>query len=381
MDAESERLRRWRLALGEQAKESCPAPLDGDDAGFDRALTALYESDRKAGLGSSSPNVAKWLGDIREYFPQSVVQVLQQDALERLDLKRMLTEPELLEAVVPDIHLLATIMSLRQALPARTKDTARKVVRKVVDALQARLREKTVQAARGALHRAARTRKPRVHEIDWPRTIRKNLHHWQPSRKAMIAERLVGFGHRRPALKEVVLCVDQSGSMATSVVYSGIFGSALASLRSLRTRMVCFDTEVVDLSDDLQDPVDLLFGVQLGGGTDISRALRYCQERIARPRDTVLVLVSDLFDSNPGLTAKLAGELLAAGVRLVCLLALDDSGQASFDPELAGRLAGLGAPAFACTPDLFPDLMAAALQGQDLTQWAARHRVSLARAN
>lgn len=381
MDREEERLRRWRLVLGGPAEESLGAGLGGGDLGMDRVLSALYDSERKAGLGSSSPNVARWLGDIRTYFPASTVRVLQQDALELLNLQQMLLEPELLETVEPDVHLVANLLSLSRVIPSKTKDTARRVVRKVVDELEKRLRNPMVQAVRGSLNRAERTRRPRAGEIDWHRTIRANLKNYIAEKNTVIAERLIGYGSRRSALRDIVLCVDQSGSMAASVVYSGIFGAVLASIRAVRTRMVVFDTAVVDLTDDLQDPVDLLFGTQLGGGTDIHRALTYCEQVIDRPAQTILVLITDLYEGGDqtGMIRR-AASLVASGVNVICLLALSDDGAPGYDARNAAALADLGIPSFACTPDLFPSLMAAAIQRQDVALWAARNGVVTVRA-
>ena len=210
----------------------------------------------------------------------------------------MLLEPEMLEQVEPDVHLVATLLSLSHVIPEKTKETARQVVRRVVDDLERKLAQPLLQAVRGSLNRASRTSRPRAGEIDWHRTIRANLKNYQPDRRTIIAEKLIGYGHKRSSLRDIVLCVDQSGSMASSVVYSGIFGAVLASLRAVSTRMVVFDTAVVDLSDDLQDPVDLLFGTQLGGGTDINRALAYCQQVITRPAQTILVLITDLYEGG-----------------------------------------------------------------------------------
>ena len=382
---ETERLRRWRLVLGGAAADGVGAELTGADLGMDRTLEALYGAgdDRSAGLGGSAPNVARWLGDIRTYFPQSTVRVMQQDAFERLGLRQMLLQPELLEAVEPDVQLVATLLSLSRVIPERTKETARGVVRKVVEDLERKLAQKTVQAVRGSLSRATRTRRPRPNEIDWDRTIRANLQHYLPEHRTIIAEKLVGQAHQRKqsSLRDIVLCIDQSGSMATSVVYAGIFGAVLASIRAVSTRMVVFDTAVVDLTDDLHDPVDLLFGTQLGGGTDINRALAYCQGIIARPAQTILVLMSDLFEGgNAEEMLKRVAALLGSGVQVVCLLALSDRGAPSYDGRHAAALAGLGVPTFACTPDLFPDLMAAAINKRDLAQWAAQQEIVTARA-
>lgn len=379
-----ERLRRWRLVLGSSAEssdrggaaEGLPGGLTGDDLEMDKVLEALYDSDRSAGLGSSSPNVNRWLGDIRTYFKKSVVQVMQQDALKRLNLQQMLLEPETLESVEADVHLVGTLLSLKNVIPQKTKHTARQVVRRVVDDLERQLRSPLTEAVRGAISKATRTSRPRAGEIDWHRTIRKNLHNYLPESRTIIAERLVGYGRRRSSLRDIVLCIDQSGSMATSIVYSSIFGAVLASLRSVSTQLVVFDTEVVDLTEQLHDPVDVLFGTQLGGGTDINRAVRYCRQRITRPAQTIFVLISDLYEG--GVEADLlrqTKEMIGSGVTMVCLLALSDSGAPCYDEALAARMTALGAPSFACTPDLFPSLMAAAIQKRDIASWAARNEI------
>jgi Mg-chelatase subunit ChlD len=278
------------------------------------------------------------------------------------------------------VQLVATLLSLRKVIPQKTKETARKVVRKVVEELERRLRAPTERAVRGALSRSSRTRRPRAAEIDWDRTLRANLGNYQPERKSVVVDKLVGHGRRRSSLRDVVLCIDQSGSMAPSVVYSSIFGAVLASLRAVSTRMVLFDTAVVDLSEELSDPVDLLFGTQLGGGTDIDRALAYCQQLVTRPAQTILVLVTDLYEGgNAQRMLQRAAELVHSGVVVICLLSLSDQGTPSYDSHHAAQFAALGIPTFACTPDQFPELMAAALQRQNIGAWAARNDIQLAR--
>ena len=417
--AGAERGRRWRLVLGGAAG---PAPgsagpgsgrgadaagpgqpggppsaaspdgtglarLTGRDAAIDRALAAVYDTaparagSRSAGLGASAPSVARWLGDIRTYFPTPVVRVLQQDAVNRLGLRRLLLEPELLEAVEPDIHLVSTLLSLRGALPERTMRTARLVVGKVVEEIEQRLEAELHRAVLGALDRAARTRRPRLADVDWPATIRANLRHYQPGPRTIVAERLIGYARRRRAasLKDVVLVVDQSGSMAASVVHAGVLAASLASLRAVGTKLVVFDTAVADLTGQLDDPVEVLFATQLGGGTDIGQAMSYAQSLVTRPADTVMVLISDLFEGGDeeALVARI-GSIVASGVTLVVLLALSDDGAPGFDHDLAAACAELGAPAFACTPGLFPGLLAAALRRDDLSAWAQRHDIPVA---
>lgn len=378
-----ERVRKWRLVLGGAESDGTGTNLTGDDALIDKSLEALYDPDRenrRGGLGSSAPSVSRWLGDIRKYFPSSVVQVMQRDALERLDMKRMLFEPELLQAVEPNVHLVADLMALSGAMPTKTKHTARQVVRKVVEELLRKLSNPTRQAVTGSLNRAVRNRRPRHKEIDWNRTIKANLKHYQKDLKTVIPENLIGFGRKRSSLRDIILCVDQSGSMGTSVVYSGIFGAVLASIPAVSTRMVVFDTEVVDLTENLDDPVEILFGVQLGGGTDINRALSYCQSFVRRPTETILVLISDLYEGgNNSEMLKRMGSLTASGVTCVALLALNDDGAPMYDHNNAAAFATMGVPSFACTPDLFPDLMAAAISRRDMNEWAAVHGIVAAR--
>lgn len=386
----TDRLRRWRLVLGQDAESACGA-LGGALQEMDQALTALYEpqgpgglqtADRRGGRGRSAPSVARWLGDIRKYFPSSVVQVMQRDALERLNMRDMLLQPEMLASVQPDVHLVANLMALSQVIPAGTKATARQVVRQVVDALMKRLEEPMRSAITGALDRSQRNRRPRHAEIDWHRTIRANLRHWQPEYRTVVPQTLHGFGRkaRRPQ-REVVLCIDQSGSMANSVVYSSIFGAVMASLPAVATRLVVFDTAVVDMTEQLDDPVELLFGVQLGGGTDINGAIGYCQSVIREPRNTILVLISDLYEGGveAGLLQR-AAALVDSGVQFVTLLALSDEGAPAYDRGLAAKLAALGVPSFACTPDAFPGLMAAAIRRDDVEAWAAGQGISTSRA-
>ena len=371
---EEEYLKRWRLILGGNEADGTGITLTPEEQRIDQSLEAVYDSDRRGGLGSSAPKVSRWLGDIREFFPQTVVQVIQRDAIKRLNITSLLTEKEMLETVVPDVHLVATLMSLSRVIPEKNKEMARQVVRKVVDELLRKLSAPTQQAVTGALNRSARRRNPRYNEIDWKTTITKNLKNYQPEYKTIIPEVRIGYGRKRKAMEDIILCLDQSGSMGTSVIYSGIFGSVLASIPAVNTRMVVFDTAVVDLTDDLQDPVDLLFGVQLGGGTDIARALTYCQGVITRPQDTVLVLVTDLYEGgDPREMRKKFVSLVNSGVQLIVLPALNDDGAPSYDRDHAEFLANIGVPTFACTPDKFPDLMAAALSKQDIGMWVSQN--------
>lgn len=387
---EEERQRRWTLALGVEENEGAASPLSDSDHRMSEALTALYgDGDEgkkgRGGLGGSAPRVAKWLGDIREFFPTPIVQVIQKDAFDRKGLRQMLLEPEFLATVEADVNLIADLVALRGVMPEKTKETARAVIAKVVAELMARLETCTADAIRGALDRSQRTSRPRFADIDWPRTIRANLRQYQPAHRTIVPERLIGFlrqQRRLVDLDEVILCVDQSGSMASSVVYASIFAAVMASLPVVATKLVCFDTAIVDLTQELADPVEVLFGVQLGGGTDINRAVAYCEDRIERPAKAHLVLITDLYEGGDAeaLVDRLA-RMTVSGVNVIVLLALTDTGRPSYDPNLAARVAALGIPVFACTPDQFPELMATALRREDVHGWAADRDIKLVRSD
>ncbi len=385
-----ERTRRWKLALGDDMEG-----LSDRDKRIGGALSALYDVERKgdgkgsgggrrAGFGTSSPKVSKWLGDIREFFPTPVVQVIQKDAFERLDLKALMMEPEFLETLEADVHLVAELISLRKAMPERTMETARAVVNKVVEELMKRLRSKTVETIKGALNRSGRTRRPRFNDIDWDRTIRANLRHWQEEYHTVVPETLIGYARRtktRADIDDVILCVDQSGSMAPSVVYASIFAAVMASLPVVSTKLVCFDTTIVDHTPMLADPVSVLFGIQLGGGTDINGALAYCQKQVENPAKSHLILISDLYENGDERSMlRRVAALKQSGVNVIVLLALSDEGRPGYDTRNAAAIAAMGCPVFACTPDQFPDLMAAALSKADISQWAVSQEIEMIRA-
>lgn len=371
-----DRSQRWRLVLGKKAEEEEQVALGAEGMEIDAALDALYEAGQKGGLGNSAPKVNRWLGDIRKYFPSQVVQVMQKDALENLGLKQMLLEPEMLESVEADVHLVGTLLSLNRVIPNKTKETARLVVRKVVEELTKRLEYPLLEAIKGAMNQAVRNRRPKFREINWGKTIRANLKHYQVEYKTIIPHQLIGYGKKGQALKEIILCIDQSGSMASSVVYSSIFAAVLASLPTIKTHMVVFDTAVADLTKDMDDPVDLLFGTQLGGGTDIHKALNYVETLIKSPEDTILILISDLYEGgNEEKMLQQAKKIQKRGVNFISLLALSDEGAPIYDKQVAAHYASMNIPVFACTPDLFPSMMAAALKKEDMYHWMSKNDI------
>jgi hypothetical protein len=389
MSLNQEQLTRWRLVLGKDSQDylSQMSPggctLSVEQSEMDAALAAIYDETpetsgdgrRQAGLGASSPRLSKWLGDIRNYFKEDVVSVIQQDAIERRGLKQLLFEPEMLKNVQPNVQLVGTLMSLKGQIPERTEDTARMVVRAVVEQIKLALEQKIRQAVLGALNRRQHSPLPNASTIDWKWTIGRNLKNYHTELKTIIPERVYFFSRaQRTNNWTVIVDMDQSGSMADSVVYGAVCGSIFASLPALETRVVAFDTEVVDLTEQCgSDPVDMLFGVQLGGGTDINKSVGYCEQFIKEPKSTLFIMITDLFEGgNEAQLVRRLGEMVASGVRAICLLALNDSGTPCFDEGLARKLAMLGIPCFACTPQRLPDLLEGALRGADLVALAQR---------
>lgn len=373
------------MILGGDEADTIVYELSGLDLQKDIALSALYEYDhkgrfeynpsKKGSKGNSNPSVARWLGDIQEYFPNRVVEIMQKDAMSHPMLHhQMILEPEILANAQPTVDLVAHLMQLGKLIPSKTKDTARRMIQKVVDELIDKLESELRESITGAINRSVPNYRPKYNEIDWKKTITKNLRHYQKEYKTVIPERVYGFGHKnKKNLKDIIICLDQSASMGNSIVYSAIFGSVMASLPTVSTKLVAFDTDIQDLSQDLQDPVDLLFGVQLGGGTDINKALGYCQNIIHKPNDTILILISDMYEGG-SVTQMLQKikTLTSQGVQIITLLALDDKGVPSYDKRIAKNVASFGIPVFACTPDAFADLMATAINQGDIATWAAK---------
>jgi hypothetical protein len=394
-----EQIKRWRLVLGAASEEKLQyygrsgsgtgSILDHDALLMDEALAAIYDDtagasdlgagrsghSRSAGLGASSPKLAKWLGDIRTFFPADVVSVIQADAIERKGLTQLLFEPELLAQVKPDIQMVATLMALKGKIPEKTKETARQLVKAVVDEIIKRLSQNIQRAVTGALNRRRHSPLPSFTGLDWNRTISKNLKHYDTERKLLIPEKVYFFDRARKSKEwTVILDIDQSGSMANSVIYASIIGSIFASMPALDTRVVAFDTEVVDLSEQCaEDPVDMLFGIQLGGGTDINKSVAYCEQFVTEPKKTLFILVTDLYEGgNRSELLRRLADLQQAGVKTICLLALSDQGVPSYDESVAKKLAQLGIPCFGCSPDRLPELIEGALKGMDLQMLAGR---------
>lgn len=399
MPISPEQLARWRLILGKSAEEPLRSIgglggqpiLGGDQSELDEALEAIYAGDEiergeweapadgrphGAVKGRTFPRVAKWLDQIRTFFPKDIVVLLQKDAIERRGLKQLLLEPEILANVEPSLDLAATVLAMKNMVPEKAKAAARDLVRRVVEDIRKQLESQLTQAVRGALQRNRHSPFRSLPNLDWPRTIRRNIRNYQPALGTIIPEHLSFFSRQqRQNQWNIIIAMDQSGSMATSLIYGGIMGAILASIGAVETHVVAFNHEdVVDLTEHCSDPVDLLFGVQLGGAEDYWKATCYCERFMHTPAKTLYVLLADLQDTSPntGRFLKKMEFLLESGVKAIGLLAISDQGVPTHNEKLAGQLAGMGMPCFGCTPDRLPEMLAGVLRGTDLKALAAR---------
>ena len=291
--AQSEQLSRWRLILGSETEESFAnmggGGLSQDELLMDGALAAIYGGPGEgfgggrraaggAGRGPSSPVISKWLGDLRSLFDPEIVAVVQNDAIERKGLKQLLLEPELLEGLEPDLNLASTLLMLKDQIPKKSKESARKFIRKIVEEINKMLENDVRRAVTAALNRRAHSPLPSASAIDFPYTIRRNLQNYNPELKAVIPERVFFFDRSSKINRwHIILDIDQSGSMGQSIIYSSVLSCVLASMSAVKTSVVAFDTQIMDLTPLCADPVDLLFGFQMGGGTDIAKSIAYCQ--------------------------------------------------------------------------------------------------------
>lgn len=382
-------LLRWRLALGPEAERAAPdlalhqlgggadaVELEGERLrDFDAALGFAYDHSA-GGRGGSRPYLPTWLGHLREFFDHEVVAMVQRDAIERRGLTELLFEPETLPLLDKNVELVATLLAARGLVPDHAKDLARQIVREVVDELRRKLESEVRTSILGAARRNTDSPLRIARNLDWKRTITRNLRGWDRARGRLVPERIYFWSNQRRRHDwDMVIAVDQSGSMGTSVVYSSVMAAIFASLDVLRTRLVFFDTELVDVSDQLGDPVEVLFAARLGGGTDINRAVAYAQDRlIEQPARTMFLLITDLFEGGDAdsLVARLAA-LVESGARVLVLLALTDAGTPSYDHALAARVAAVGASCFGCTPRLLVSVVERIMKHQDPSEVIAAH--------
>lgn len=363
-------LQRWRLVLGE-AGEACTggARLTGDAAARDAALDWLYQRDhdldrrgvrRSAGLGPSALTTVDWLDDIHRLFPRETVERLERDAVERYEIHDIVTDPNVLERIEPNPTLLKAVLRTKHLMNPAVLRQARRIVEEVVRRLVEQMATEVRHAFGGTRSRIP-SRHPRGGDFDFRRTIRDNLRHYRPEERRLYIERAHFLSRTRRRLDQwqVVLVVDQSASMAGSVIHSAVTAACLWSLPGVRAHLVAFDTEVVDLTRDVDDPVELLMKVQLGGGTDIGKAVSYAARLVEQPRRCILAVISDFYEGgDPNRLVRTIAGLVEQGTHVLALAALDEDANPDYDRALAQRLADVGAHVGAMTPGQLAEFVA-----------------------
>lgn len=352
-------LERWRLILG--AAGSACGTLRPQGADRDSALDWLYEREadldrreirRSGGSEASAPHAVDWLDDIHRLFPKSTVERLEHDAVQRFGLHEVITDPEVLQRLEPDAALLGAVLRIKHLMNPEVLRLARRIVERVVRDLMEKLTTEIRTSFTGTRSRRS-SRIPRAADFDFPRTVRANLAHYNAEEARLYVETAHFRARTRRHLErwQVILLVDQSASMASSVIHSAITAACLWGLPGITTHLLAFDTAVVDLTADVTDPVELLMGVQLGGGTDIARALAYTAGLVEQPRRAIIAVISDFYEGgDPAWLLRTAAELVAQGTVVLGLAALDERADAAFDRSLAQHLADAGVHVGAMTP-------------------------------
>lgn len=363
-ESKQRHLARWRLVLGKYAQASLPPCLSEREEQMAAALELLYSrehtgrgvrQDRRLQPGSLDPsqlNVPRWLNEVRELFPKETCERITGHALDRYGMTELVSDPEVLSSLEPNTELLAAVLAMKGQLSERVLGEVRRLIARVVEDLKRKLEHEIRNAITGRLNRFRHSQLKVARNFDARDTIRRNLKFWDPQRRKLGVETPRFFSRIKRLLPwEVILCVDQSGSMAESVIHSAVMAGILAGLPMVRVKLVVFDTSIVDLSEHAADPVEVLMSVQLGGGTDIGKAVCYCEQLVSQPNRTVFVLVTDFCEgTDPRVLYAACRRLRESGVRTLGLASLDPAGQPWYDDKIAGRLAAEGMEIAALTP-------------------------------
>ncbi|MCB9592612.1 MAG: VWA domain-containing protein [Sandaracinaceae bacterium] len=370
-------MERWRLVLGEAA-DGALGSGDPGLAGYDAALAFLYDregdlegrgvrtGDKRGGDGPSALTVPEWLDKIHALFPKETIERLEQDAVERYGIDEVVTNPDVLERVEPNPALLRAVLRTKHLMDPALLALARKLVQKVVRQLLEKLQTEVRRAFSGSLDRRRSSPLKSAKNLDLRRTIRQNLEHWDPKKKRLVLEKAYFFGRtkRHSERWQVILLVDQSGSMLDSTIHSAIMAACFWGIPGIETHLIAFDTSVVDLTADVTDPVELLMKVQLGGGTDIAQAVRYGAQLVKNPRRTIVVLVTDFYEGGDVYSLYREIERLTqSGAKVLGLAALDQEAQPVFDRDCARECVARGAKVGAMTPGELASFIAETVRG------------------
>ncbi|KIV57143.1 CoxE [Aneurinibacillus migulanus] len=361
-----ENVNRWRLLLGKNAADPLTGIEGYEEASFaygeiDEILHYLYGREygdergyrRQGGQEGSSLTVPAWLSKIRTIFPKETVEILEKQALEKYNMTELLTDRTVLEKLEPNMHLLKSILQFKGYMKGEVIQSAKEIVRKVVEEIKRSLESEIQTSIIGAINRQKRGYSKSLKNLDVQRTIIKNLKNYDQKNKRFILDQLYFHSNVRQHNKwNIVILVDESGSMLDSVIYSAVMASIFSKLAALKTHLVIFDTKVVDLSSQLEDPIDLLMSVQLGGGTHIAKALKYGNTLLENPGRTIFILVSDLEEGySMHEMYRTSQAIIDTGCKFLVLTALDFAGNVHYNKQAARTLSDMGAHVAAITPN------------------------------
>jgi Mg-chelatase subunit ChlD len=360
-----ERLARWRLVMGAGSEQLCGG-LDGDDARRDACLGFLYDREyggrrnvrgdalsQRGSLDESHLTVPEWINHIHELFPKKTIERLERDALERYQLEEMVTNPEVLARAKPNPTLLKAVLRTKHLMNQEVLKAAQHLVRQVIEELMKTLAREVHTAFLGSLDRRRRSLLKIAKNFDIAATLRRNLKRYDPEQRRLVIETPLFYSRVRRHVDrwQIIILVDESGSMLDSVIHAAVMAAIFWGLRTMRVHLCLFDTQVVDVTDQCTDPVETLMKVQLGGGTDIGQALSYAANLVDNPRRTIVVLITDFFEGGPlSRLYAAARKLIESGVTLLGLAALDQRAEPTYDREVAGQLVQMGASVAAMTP-------------------------------
>lgn len=354
-------IQRWRLLLGKSAQSALGHCLSQQMLSADTALEWLYGRDperrergeRSGGQEASQLTVPEWINEVHKLFPKEVIERLERDAVERYGIDEVVTNLEVLQRIEPSESLLRAVLHTKHLMNPEVMAAARQLVAKVVQQIMEKLAREVKQAFSGSRDRRRASRIKVASNFDFKRTVRNNLHRWSPQHQKLFIENPAFMSRvkRHTERWDVILLVDQSGSMVDSVIHSAVMAACLWGIPGMKTHLVAFDTAVVDLTSDVSDPVELLMKVQLGGGTDISKAVAYAQSLIHTPHRTIVVLVSDFYEgSSERELIRRVRQCTEMGCKFLGLAALDSSANPCYSRETAEAMVNAGAHIAAMTP-------------------------------
>lgn len=382
-DEDQHMVARWRLLLGKDAERHklCFSGSGDDDLEqIDGLVGFLYDrgsggsgsgdgqgssSERHGGSESSQLTVPKWVDLVSELFPSQAKEVLQRELVSRRGIRELLEEPKLLEKIEPNIELVKTLITHKDLLNEKTRVLARKVIDKVVQQLKEKMKLQVEQAINGAIRRDRHSPRRVYRNLDLKTTIRRNLHNYDCKREQLLVDRLYFYAaERKKRPWHIIVTVDQSGSMLDSAIFSTIMASIFYELPSVRTSLVLFDTQIVDLTDKVGQPVDVLLSVQLGGGTDITKALQYSQQLAREPARTIVVLITDFYEGRDERDLIVQSKNMSqSGIRMIGLGALGYDARPEYNKTTARKLRKVGMDILVCTPEKLAECMAQIIRG------------------